>query len=159
MGQWIDANPYLTLYSFGDPVRTAYHTGADLNLNDPHWDADKGQPVHSCADGVVTFAELVPAPSSWGRLVVICHELPDGSVIHSRYGHLAELAVRAGQLVLLGDVLGTIGGAEYGLANHLHFDISHSGILETNPTHWPGSNKQAVLDNYLDPKGFLQANL
>jgi murein DD-endopeptidase MepM/ murein hydrolase activator NlpD len=159
MSDWFDANPYLTLYSFGNPIRTAYHTGADLNLNSPTWDADKGQPVYAAANGLVTFAELVPAPSTWGRLVVIRHVLQDGSIVHSRYGHLASLVVEAGQVVQLGDVLGTIGGAEFGLANHLHFDISHSAVLESNPTHWPGSNKQAVLDNYTDPKAFLLAHV
>lgn len=157
MAKWFDANPYLTYYTFGDPPRSAYHTGADLNCNSPHWDADKGQPVYAVGDGVVTFAELVP--STWGRLVVIRHVLQDGSVIHSRYGHLAELEVEADQVVQLGDVLGIIGGVQYGVANHLHFDISHSGILEENPAHWPGSNKQAVLDNYTDPKAFLLAHL
>lgn len=153
---WFDANPYLTVYTFGDPPRTAVHTGADLNCNSPTWDADKGKPVYAIGIGLVTFAELVPAPSTWGRLVVIRHQVGDGMTIHSRYGHLAELAVQAGQVVQLGDVLGIIGGAAYGVANHLHFDISYSGVLDGNPTHWPGSNRQAVLDNYLDPKAFLQ---
>lgn len=155
MGGWIDATPFLTYYSYGNPIKHAYHTGCDLNLNTPTWNADKGKPVHTIGNGVVTYARLVPT-GTWGRLIVIRHTRPDGSIIHSRYGHLAAMTVTEGQAVKLGDVIGTIGGTEYGVADHLHFDVSTSGILATNPTHWPGTNKDAVIANYINPKTFLQ---
>jgi hypothetical protein len=154
MAKWIDANPFLTYYTFPSGAK-AYHTGADLNLNTPTWDADKGASVHAIGNGAVTYAKIVPT-GTWGRLVVIRHKLPDGSTVHSRYGHLASLNVTEGEAVKRGDVIGTIGGAEWGLPNHLHFDISTSGILDINPTHWPGTNKAAVVANYVDPKQFLQ---
>ena len=153
MSNWIDSNPYLTYYNLPSGS-AAYHTGADLNNNRPYWDADAGSPVFAIANGTVTFAELVPT-GTWGRLAVIRHEQPDGKIVHSRYGHLATLNVHAGQSVLIGDLIGTVGGKEWNLPNHLHFDISTSGILETQPKHWPGTNKAAVQTNYVDPKDFL----
>jgi hypothetical protein len=64
--------------------------------------------------------------------------------------------VTEGQSVERGHVIGAIGGAEWGMPNHLHFDVSPSGILQSNPTHWPGTNKAAVITNYVDPKEFLE---
>jgi hypothetical protein len=153
MSNWVDANPYLTYYTFPSGAK-AYHTGADLNLNTPTWNADKGMPVHAIGNGVVIYARLVPT-GTWGRLVVVRHMRPNGQTIHSRYGHLASLAVKEEQIVIRGDILGTIGGTEYNVPDHLHFDVSTSGILESNPTHWPGTNKAAVIANYVDPKAFL----
>ena len=101
-----------------------------------------------------TYARLV-LTGTWGRLIVIRHTRPNGQIVHSRYGHLASMAVEEGQVVTRGQVIGTIGGAEFGLANHLHFDVSTSGILETSPTHWPGANQAVVAANYVNPKTFL----
>ena len=150
---WIDANPYLTYYSLPSGAE-AFHTGVDLNLNQPVWDSDKGSGIYAIGNGVVTYAGLVPT-GTWGRLIVIRHVLPNGDIVHSRYGHMALMNVVEGQTVSRGDLIGTIGGAEWGMPNHLHFDISTSGILENNPTHWPGTNKEAVLTNYVNPKEWL----
>lgn len=152
-GDWVDANVYGNRYRLGDGW--SRHTGADLNLNAPHWNADRGMPVHAICHGTVTYARRVPT-GTWGRLVVVRHETPDG-VRHSRYGHMASLLVEEGQEVRRGDVLGTIGGAEFGLSDHLHFDISHSGILQSDPTHWPGDNLPVVHAHYLPPKTFLES--
>lgn len=156
MARWIDANSYLNYYALPSGAM-AYHTGADLNLNTPAWDADKGKPVHSIANGIVTHARLIPT-GTWGRLIVVRHIKPDGTTVHSRYAHLETMAVTEGQIVSRGDVLGTVGGAEWGMPNHLHFDISTSGILEKEPTHWPGKNKAAVERHYENPKAWLVAH-
>jgi hypothetical protein len=42
--QWFDATGYDRLYRVGTSSQ-AYHTGADLNLNEPYWDADAHSPV------------------------------------------------------------------------------------------------------------------
>ncbi|MFW6183539.1 MAG: N-acetylmuramoyl-L-alanine amidase, partial [Chloroflexota bacterium] len=162
-GKWKDATGFATRYKLKTTNNPdgiyQRHSGADLNLNDPGWNADKGLPAYAMGDGVVVFAERVPAPSTWGRVVVIRHELPPGlgpvEVVHSRYAHLGSLLVQAGQKVKRGDVVGVIGGAEFGLSDHLHFDISHSGILESKPLHWTFDNLNEVLKHYLDPREFL----
>lgn len=155
-GQWVDANRYGNLYQLGSGY--AYHTGSDLNLNHPHWDADKGAPVYAVADGVVTYAARVPAPSTWGRLIVIRHELPEGGRAYTRYAHLGSMLVTAGQTVTRGQQIGTVGGAEFGLANHLHLDISTTEQLATFPLDWPGLTWSRIVRDYVDPLAFILAH-
>lgn len=154
-GLWRDANGYCNSYSMG------YHTGADLNLNSPTWNLDKGAPVYAISDGVVTFAGLLPG--TWGYVVVIKHRpLSDGTPVYSRYAHLkpGSVIVNAGEEVHKGCMIGAIGGMP-GQANseHLHFDISCTDILATEPGHWPGFNEAGrlgVLEHYVDPAKFLR---
>jgi hypothetical protein len=150
---WTDANPFLTYYKLPSGA-WAYHTGSDINLNTPTWDADENAPVYATAHGFVAYARRVPT-GTWGNLIVLRHILPSGKVVHSRYGHLRSMAVVEGEFVTRGTMIGRIGGEEFGLPNHLHFDISPSGVLEGDPRHWPGTNRQAVIDNYVPPRTFL----
>ncbi len=152
---WIDSNPYLSQYTISGTTNKAIHTGADLNLNIPVQDSDSGQPVHASANGRVIFSALIPS-GTWGNIIVIEHKTPAGKTIHTRYGHLRTRTVSAGDIVRRGDMIGTVGGKEWGMPNHLHFDVSESGILSRTPTHWPGVDIMAVRDNYTNPKTFLQ---
>lgn len=153
-GKWISSNGYGNHYQFPDGT-WAYHPGDDLNLNYPTWNSDSGKPVYACADGEVIYAQLVirndGSVSTWGRLVVIRHK----GDIHTRYGHLRTLNVSKGDTVTRGQQIGTIGGTEYGLADHLHLDISDSGILENVPTYWPGDNLDLVHEHFVDPVNFI----
>lgn len=155
-GPWLDANPFLSLYFLG------YHTGVDLNLPG---DKDKGAPAYSIADGEVIYSGIARnrdgSVSGFGTLVIIKHDpylSPEGKVIvaYSRYAHMKDLVVEKGQRVRRGDPVGTIWnkGTQ---AMHLHFDISTSGILETNPGHWPGNRKNEVEKHYVDPYDFIRA--
>ena len=76
-----------------------------------------GVPALAAAAGVVTFANWTPV----GNTVVIRHSNGWGTY----YTHLATLAVRAGQLVSAGQVLGTIGASPEDAAQlrHLHFEL------------------------------------
>ncbi|MCL4880040.1 MAG: M23 family metallopeptidase [Anaerolineae bacterium] len=154
-GDWYDANPYLNLYELG------YHTGSDFNL--PH-DKDRGAPAYAIADGTVTYSgqafNLDGRPSGFGTLVVIRHDpymTPDGQIInaYSRYGHMKDLVVSKGDRVRRGDKVGTIWN--HGTrAHHLHFDISLTGILQTQEGHWPGSKRHEVEKHYVDPIQFIK---
>ena len=152
-GKWVDANPYLTKYGLG------YHTGADLNLNFPNFNADKGQPVYAVADGEVVFAEVVV--ESWRGLIVVKHSpLPDGKPVFSRYGHVENIQVNVGDFVKRGQQISTVGlfGSTEGQNYHLHFDISCTNILDkqNSPRDWPGMELNRVKLNYVDPKKFIQ---
>ena len=152
-GFWSDGNPYLTKYSLG------YHTGADLNLNVPNHNLDKGKPVYAIADGVVTYAQIVPAPSTWRGLIVIRHApLPDGTPIFSRYAHVENIVVNVGDVVTRGQQISTVGlfGPVEEQNYHLHFDISCTNLLETNPRDWPGLDINFLKIHYADPKKFIQ---
>lgn len=154
-GRWVDANPYLTPYSMG------YHTGADLNLNAPYWNADKDANVYACSAGVVTWAGTLPG--TWGGVVVIKHNpLSDGTPVYTRYAHLRpnSITVSIGDNVPRGCAIGQIGPMPGAAGSeHLHFDVSVTDILATNPAHWPGggaAGQAGVLAHYVDPKKFLQ---
>jgi len=137
-GEWFDYNPFLNWYIYG------HHTGADLNLPGGSA-ADKGKPIYSISDGVVTYAGKA---GSWGNIIVIEHPqayvtYPDGhieqQVVYSRYGHVEDqILVKVGNAVKKGQKIGFIGlaaGADAGW--HLHFDISHTDILKKRPSYWP----------------------
>ncbi|RPI31281.1 MAG: hypothetical protein EHM70_11860 [Chloroflexota bacterium] len=149
-GDWVDANPYCNKYGLG------YHTGADLNLNKPTFDSDKGKPVYAVADGTVTFAAEVPG--SWEGLIVIDHGLlPDGTPVFSRYGHVDSILPKAGDVVTRGQKIAQVG--YFGLPGkgnfHLHFDISNTSLLRTNPRHWPKFALDEVRRHYVDPRKFI----
>src|SRR5581483_1636361 len=70
----------------------AFHSGIDIA-------AAYGQSVIAPADGVVVFADFL---GGYGRAVVIDH----GRGVSTRYGHLANFAVAAGQHIHRGDTVG-----------------------------------------------------
>lgn len=156
-GAWVDANPYGNWYQLRGGW--AYHTGADLNLNAPHWNADKGRQVYAVASGQVTYAGRWN--ENWGNLVIVRHEAqphaPEG--FYCRYAHLGRIDVQKGQVVQLGQPLGTVGGADVGLPDHLHFDVSLTEILAGNPGDWPGSSLARLRRDYVDPKAFLEGKV
>ena len=148
---WVDSNPLGTFYTFGNNGQySAYHTGADLNLNHPTWDSDRLAPVYAVEAGLVTCARQLGG--TWGNIVVIRH--PQG--IYSRYAHLDEIRVSENQTVSRGFEIGRIGNSFGQLPYHLHFDLSLTTILNTNPGHWPGSDLKAVVSHYIEPKALIQ---
>jgi len=149
---WFDANPFGNKYELR-PGKFAYHTGADLNKNLPHWDSDNNEPVYSIGNGYVTCAREF---NVWGNIVVIAHENEHGRIICSRYAHLREMYVAEGQSIEACTKIGTVGGSQVGYANHLHFDISFTETLVANPRHWPGLSYQSLRQNYLEPLSFLR---
>jgi murein DD-endopeptidase MepM/ murein hydrolase activator NlpD len=149
-GAWFDANGYGNLYTLNG--KQVYHTGVDLNCNEPGWDADKGAPVYAAAAGVVTYAQLVQG-STWGKLVVVQH----GPSLFTRYAHLADYTVQPGQTVAKGQQIGSVGGVEYGLPNHLHFDISPTDRLLTYPLDWPGLTWSRIVTDYTEPLAYILA--
>jgi hypothetical protein len=152
-GQWFDATGFDRLYRIGTPSQ-AYHTGADLNLNEPYFDADAHSPIYAAASGVVTFADRLPG---WGNVIVVRHDplVSTGQVLYGRYGHVENIRVRVGDRVVRGQQVCKVGNAEGIFAYHLHFDLSHTSILETQPWHWPKMDRTALRANYIDPQDFV----
>jgi hypothetical protein len=92
-----------------------FHTGIDIA-------GSLGTPVRAIAAGQVTVAGRV----SDGAVVVEIEHRPD---VLSLYGHLLpELAVRVGELVVAGQVIGRIGLTGITTGPHLHFEIDASGV-------------------------------
>jgi murein DD-endopeptidase MepM/ murein hydrolase activator NlpD len=106
--------------SFGnraDPFNGSkeFHPGIDIS-------ADKGQPVHATAAGVVDTASF---SGEYGNMVVLRH----GFGLATRYGHLSRFAVKQGQAVKRGDVIGYVGSTGRSTGNHLHYEILANGSL------------------------------
>ncbi len=155
-GKWFDATGFARRYRVGTPSE-AYHTGADLNLNDPYWDADKLSPVYAAASGVVTFANRV---SGWGHIIIIRHDplITTGEVMYGRYSHVTGVLVSVGDRVVRGQQIAKVGNAEGLFAYHLHFDLSPTSVLETQPWHWPKLDWNSLMKNYVDPQAFIRRN-
>lgn len=143
-GDWFIATSYAEYYTATGSG--AYHTGCDLNR--PGF-KDSGAPVYAAADGEIVVSASI---AGWQALmVVIEHTLEDGRKIWTRYAHLKN--VRGLSTVKRGDVIGAVG--DYTPVNdprgdHLHYDISWKDLGKA-PGDWPGTDKQRVLTDYVDP--------
>lgn len=155
-GAWFDATGFARRYKT-DAVGWSLHTGVDLNLNDPTWNADKLADVVSVADGVV---HSVTTHKTWGRIIIVKHD-PDenGQVWVTRYAHVTNVVVNPGDKVKMGDKLCQIGDADGQQPWHLHFDVSGTSILLTIPNHWPGLNEEILRIHYVDPLAWLRARV
>jgi len=75
-----------------------------------------GEPVYATATGLVAGAQRSGA---YGNLVEIDH----GFGLATRYGHLAEFAVRSGDTVQRGDLIGFAGATGRATGNHVHYEV------------------------------------
>lgn len=96
----------------GEP---AFHQGLDIST-------DKGQPVYATADGRIESAAYT---GEYGNFVVVQH----GFGLTTRYGHLSAFAVKPGQTVRRGAVLGYVGATGRATGSHLHYEILANGQL------------------------------
>ncbi len=150
---WRDATPFGKLYFIGTPSE-AYHPGADLNFGRPY--ADKGMACYACASGVIVVAARFGV---WGNLVVIRHDPlyePTGRVIYSRYAHVQNMRVSAGDRVARGQRICEVGDAFGRFVPHLHFDLSPTRLLETRPSNWPKLDYDLLMANYIDPLDWIR---
>lgn len=87
------------------------HTGVDRA-------APPGTSVRAANSGAVIFAGW----NSWGygNLIVLAH----GPFL-TLYGHLSSIAVRCGQLIPAGSVIGGVGSTGNSSGPHLHFEIRY----------------------------------
>ena len=146
-GDWIDANGYARWYYTGS--HWAWHTGADLNLNEPAFDADAHAPLYSIGDGTVYAIRKYPG---WDW--VLCIEHAD---CLSRYAHIENVQVNEGATVQMGTHIANIGDAGGNYPYHLHFDITRlDARMRDYPGDWPREDKERVLNQYYDPLVWLR---
>jgi murein DD-endopeptidase MepM/ murein hydrolase activator NlpD len=89
------------------------HNGMDL-------DGRMGTPIRAADEGVVVFAE---DRGGYGLTVVIDH----GNTLATLYAHMSSFAVRPGDLVERGDVLGGVGSTGLSTGPHLHWEVRSMG--------------------------------
>jgi murein DD-endopeptidase MepM/ murein hydrolase activator NlpD len=122
MFQWPTTRREISGWTFHDPGNPS-HIGLDIAAQ--MWD-----PIVAIADGTVTFAEW---GGGYGNLVIVEHA--DGW--SSYYAHLAEFAVKSGQKVRQGELLGGAGSTGYSTGPHLHFEIRYYGRPVDPHVHLP----------------------
>lgn len=91
----------------------------------PHWGVDlaaaSGTPVLASADGTVLKALR---NASYGNVVDVSHSR--GRYI-TRYAHLSAIAVRSGDEVRRGQLIGRVGSTGLSSGPHLHFEVFVEG--------------------------------
>ncbi|QGP93362.1 Peptidase family M23 [Neomoorella glycerini] len=105
-------HPILKKYSF--------HDGIDLP-------APEGTPVFAMQDGRVLWDR---ENGAYGLCVILDH-----GGLKTMYGHLADVAVRKGEKVKAGQVIGYIGNTGLSTGPHLHFSVYING-QPANPEEW-----------------------
>ena len=93
--------------------RNRFHQGVDIAVA-------YGHDVKAAADGIVSFAGV---QNGYGNTVVIDHE----GGRQTRYAHLSQELVRAGDVVSEGQVLGKSGNSGRSTGPHLHFEMLMNG--------------------------------
>ncbi|MCX6562669.1 MAG: M23 family metallopeptidase [Candidatus Aminicenantes bacterium] len=94
-----------------------------------HWGIDIvaawGNPVIAPADG---FVLKVSSDKYLGNSITLSH----GLGVTTLYGHLSKFAVREGQKIKRGDVIGSVGATGKALGPHLHYEV-HLNDKPVNP--------------------------
>jgi len=90
-----------------------FHAGLDISAN-------RGTRVVATADGTV---ESAGPNGGYGNAVLLNH----GFGISTRFGHLSGFAVREGQKVKRGDIIGFVGATGRATSAHLHYEILVNG--------------------------------
>ncbi|MBZ5542128.1 MAG: M23 family metallopeptidase [Acidobacteriia bacterium] len=112
---------YRTYTYNGTVVDHQTHLGFDLA-------GVEQMPVGAANDGVVAFAGFF---GIFGNAVVIDH----GCGLQSLYGHMSSIAVKEGDQVKRGQVIGRSGATGLAGGDHIHFTILLDGI-PINPVEW-----------------------
>ena len=103
-----------------------FHSGIDIST-------PIGTRIFAPADGVVLSAGVQGA---YGNSIVVDH----GYGVVTRYGHMDAFAVRAGQRVRRGDLIGFVGSTGRSTGPHLHYEVWVRDQAQ-NPIHF-------ILDEY-----------
>ena len=98
---------------YGWMTTSNFHSGVDFS-------APTGTPIYASCGGTVTTAANL---GSYGNCVIITKENGD----YTRYFHMDTIDVQAGEMVLSGQQIGTVGSTGISTGPHLHFEIWLNG--------------------------------
>ncbi|WP_367328580.1 M23 family metallopeptidase, partial [Lentimicrobium sp.] len=93
---------------------TKFHEGIDFT-------APVGTDIYATGDGVVTKVEY--SRSGYGNCIVVNH----GFGYETLYAHLSKMAVKKGQKVKRGQVIGFVGNTGKSTSPHLHYEVRKGG--------------------------------
>jgi septal ring factor EnvC (AmiA/AmiB activator) len=114
------------LYKFG---RVIAPNNTTTRWNGVGISAAAGTPVKVIAPGEVVMADAI---GTYGLTVIVQHGAGDYSI----YGSLAHTAVRKGERVARGQVIGTVGTGDPDLGPHLHLEIRRAKGGAVDPLDW-----------------------
>ncbi len=92
------------------------------NGND--WGAACGVPLYAAQSGTVVTARV---QGGFGNYMVIDHGVIGGKSIMTGYAHQSRMAVRAGQRVEMGQLIGYVGTTGLSTGCHLHLQVYENG--------------------------------
>jgi len=134
-------------WTFGRGFIPGVHLGADLV-------APAGTPIHAITGGVVTYAADTrqdPSPPSWsywqGRrgAAGLAAAIDAGGGRTLLYVHLSRLAVRRGQTIRAGEVIGAVGATGYTFGAHLHLGLIVGGTFRDPLSLWTRAQLLAAV--------------
>jgi murein DD-endopeptidase MepM/ murein hydrolase activator NlpD len=109
-------------------------------------------PVYAASKGTIIFAD--EAGPKWGKVIIVRHRLPDGTLVETLYSHLQSFE-RTGGEVNRREKIGSIGDGGGAYVCHLHFELR----LSSSPS-WgqvgPGYSGDST--GWTDPSDFIEAN-
>lgn len=98
-----------------------------------HWGMDftakTGTPIYATADGIVKHAGW--KANGYGKHVVINH----GFGYETLYGHMSKVAVKNGQHVKRGQIIGYVGNTGLSAGPHCHYEVHVNG-KKVNPINY-----------------------
>ena len=98
-----------------------------------HWGVDFaatiGTPIYATADGTIIKVEF--SFSGYGNMVEIDH----GFGYKTRYAHMHGFAVKNGQKVKRGELIGYVGSTGLSTAPHLHYEVYINNVAK-NPVYY-----------------------
>ena len=102
--------------NFGDDdaYGNSGHRGTDIP-------APEGTPILAAHSGTVIISGW---NNSYGNQVL----LDNGAGLSTRYAHMTQTAVTAGEAVTAGQVIGYVGSTGDSTGNHLHFEVMQNGV-------------------------------
>lgn len=92
------------------------HSGLDII-------ASAGEPVYATAEGVVS--EVIRSRKGLGNIVTLSHK---GGYV-TRYAHMADIQVRKGRSVKVGDLIGYVGTSGNSFVPHLHYEVLRDTLM------------------------------
>ncbi len=133
------------------PVSQAHDTGSHLQNDTYAWDfrMPEGTPITAAADGVVRLARgdskmggCDSAFAKFANYVVVTH----ANGVETQYLHFSSVAVKQGQKVKAGELLGLSGATGWACGAHLHFKVA-----TPKGSGWNNPSVPARLVGYGDP--------
>ncbi len=99
-----------------DPITGHYATHQGLDFVGP----EREKIISPSAGRVILAGKF----SDYGNAIVVDH----GFGVTTRYGHLSEVKVKAGQIIKQGDVIATQGSTGRSTGSHLHYEVRYKNI-------------------------------